>query len=131
MNGSARLKVILERSIMYLAYLILTVLTATATGFGAYMDFTRHPAIVAIAERLRVPVSWMYPLGACLAAGSLGLLAGLLLRPLAIAAAAGLVLYFIGAIVTHLRVRDYRLGNAALLLLASAATLATALVAVR
>lgn len=116
---------------MYAAYLILTVLTATATGFGAYMDFTRHPAIVAIAERLRVPVSWMYPLGICLAAGSLGLLAGLLLRPLAIAAAAGLVVYFIGAVAAHLRVRDFRLGNVTLFLVASAATLATALATVR
>lgn len=114
---------------MYPAYLALTLLTATATGVGAYLDFTRHPMIVAIAERLRVPVSWMYPLGACLGAASLGLLAGLAVRPLGVAAAAGLVLYFIGAVIAHLRVRDRQLGSALLFLVLSGATLATALTA--
>ncbi|MEW1687620.1 DoxX family protein [Streptomyces sp. NPDC091265] len=114
---------------MYPAYLILTLLTAIATGIGAYMDFTRHPAIVAIAERLQVPVSWMYPLGACLGTASLGLLAGLAVRPFGVAAAAGLVLYFIGAVITHLRVRDHQLGGALLFLVLSTATLATAVTA--
>ncbi|MFI6942330.1 DoxX family protein [Streptomyces sp. NPDC050418] len=112
--------------IMYAAYLTLTLLTAAATGAGAYLDFTGHPAIVAIAERLRVPVSWMVPLGACLGAGSLGLLAGLAVRPLGIAAAAGLVLYFVGAVLAHLRVGDRDLGGALLLLGVSAATLVAA-----
>ncbi|SDJ78839.1 DoxX family protein [Streptomyces indicus] len=114
---------------MYAAYLVLTLVTAAATGFGAYLDFTRHPMIVAIANRLRVPVSWMLPLGTCLAAGSLGLLAGLAVRPLGVAAAAGLVLYFVGAVITHLRVGDLKLGGALLFLGLSAATLALALTA--
>ncbi|MFJ8883412.1 DoxX family protein [Streptomyces sp. NPDC102402] len=114
---------------MYPAYLVLTLLTATATAVAAWMDFARHPMIVAIAERLQVPVSWMYPLGACLGAASLGLLAGLAVRPFGVAAAAGLVLYFIGAVITHLRVRDHQLGGALLFLGLSAATLATAVAA--
>ncbi|MER7001350.1 DoxX family protein [Streptomyces sp. NPDC000410] len=116
---------------MYAVYLTLTLLTAAATGAGAYVDFTRHPMVVAIAERLQVPVSWMYPLGACLGTASLGLLAGLALRPLGVAAAAGLILYFAGAVITHLRVRDYQLGSALLFLALSAATLASALTAPR
>lgn len=40
----------------------------------------------------------------------MGLAAGLFVPALGAAAAAGLVLYFLGALVAHLRVGDHRLG---------------------
>jgi DoxX-like family len=53
---------------------------------------------------LRVPRSWVPVLGTFLALGSLGLLAGFAVPALGVAAAVGLVLYFVGALVAHLRV---------------------------
>ncbi|MGP3949585.1 DoxX family protein [Streptomyces sp. 7N604] len=60
--------------------------------------------------QMRVPRSWMRPLGALLAAGRLGLLAGFAVPVLGTLAAAGLVLYFLGAFCAHLRVHDRQLG---------------------
>ena len=58
------------------------------------------------------------------AAGALGLLVGLIGVPLiGTAAAVGLVLFFVGAIITHLRVRDYSIGPAAAFLLLAVAAL--------
>jgi hypothetical protein len=47
--------------------------------------------------------------GVLLAAGSLGLLAGFAVPLLGTLAAAGLVLYFLGALIAHLRVDSRRL----------------------
>jgi hypothetical protein len=60
------------------------------------------------------------------AAGAAGLLAGLLGVPLiGVAAAVGLVLFFIGAVVIHLRARAYRsLPSPAFFLALAIATLA-------
>ncbi|WP_371570958.1 DoxX family protein [Streptomyces canus] len=46
------------------------------------------------------------PLGLVKIAGALGLLAGIAYRPLGIAAATGVVLYFLGAVMTHVRGGD-------------------------
>ena len=54
--------------------------------------------------RTGVPESWMTMLGILKAAGALGLLAGFVVPPIGIAAAVGLILFFVGAIITHLRV---------------------------
>jgi hypothetical protein len=57
-----------------------------------------------------VPRSWIPVLDSLLAAGALGLLAGFAFPLLGMLAAAGVVLYFLGALVAHLRVRDHQLG---------------------
>jgi hypothetical protein len=57
----------------------------------------------------RLPRSWMPGLGMVLAAGSSGLLAGFAVPPLGTLAAAGLVLYFIGALIAHVRVGSRKL----------------------
>ncbi len=61
--------------------------------------------------RKRVPRSWAFPLGALKAAGALGLLAGLVVPPLGTAAAICLVLFFVGAVVAHVRARYRRVAN--------------------
>jgi uncharacterized membrane protein YphA (DoxX/SURF4 family) len=57
--------------------------------------------------RVRVKPSLLYPLGFLKLAGAVGLLIGIAVPALGAAAAAGLVLFFIGAIITHIRARDY------------------------
>lgn len=91
---------------MAVAYIVVTLLTAVAAAAAAVMNFTHNKAIVEIAERLGVPVSWQVPLGLILSAGSLGLVAGFAVPALGTAAACGLVLYFLCAAWVHVRARD-------------------------
>ncbi|WP_199552404.1 DoxX family protein [Streptomyces sp. N35] len=108
---------------MFAAYVTVTSLTIVANAAGAYADFTGHEAVGAIADRLGVPRSWMVRLGALMGAGALGLLAGFAVPALGTAAAGGLVLYFLGAIGAHLRVRDYDLAGALTMLALAGASL--------
>ncbi|MBM0202327.1 DoxX family protein [Micromonospora sp. STR1s_5] len=79
------------------------------TGFAAVTYLIRHDYPKAQADMKRVPRSWVPRLGLALAAGSLGLLAGFAVPLLGTLAAAGLVLYFIGALIAHLRVGSRQL----------------------
>ncbi len=70
-----------------------------------------------IHETVGVPMKYFGPLAACEIAGALGLVAGIWWPVLGVAAGAGLILYFTGAIVSHLRVGDAKgIGPAAFLL---------------
>ncbi|MEV0343669.1 DoxX family protein [Nocardia sp. NPDC050713] len=112
---------------MFALYATLTTLTALGAATGAWMNFVRHPIPVAAAKEVRVPQSWMLPLGSLLAAGALGLVAGFAIPIIGIAAATGLVLYFIGAVIAHLRVADFHLARVSTALTLTAATLTTTL----
>lgn len=104
-------------------YVAVTIVTATANAFAAYLDFSRNEQVIATMKRKAIPESWTMPLGALKAAGALGLLLGFAIPPLGTAAAIGLVLFFIGAVIAHLRVRFYRLANAAAFLSLAVITL--------
>jgi hypothetical protein len=59
-------------------------------------------------DEVGVRRSWLLPLAVLKAAGAAGLVVGLLgVRLLGIAAAIGLVLFFTGALATHVRARVY------------------------
>ena len=92
---------------MFIAYIVVTTLAAAANFFSAAADFVRYKQVMVNMTRVGVPVSWMTPLGLLKAAGALGLLVGIVVPPIGIAAAVGLVLFFVGAIITHLRGRFY------------------------
>jgi hypothetical protein len=92
---------------MFTAYLLVGTLTAAANGTFATLDFLRHEFVLENMARVRVGRSWLYPLGFLKLAGALGLLIGIALPALGVAAAIGLVLFFVGAIVTHVRAQDY------------------------
>ena len=108
---------------MLTAYVVVTLMAVAASTFVAVANFMRLEFVLTTANRVRVSQSWIAKLGTLNAAAAFGLLLGLLGWPLiGTAAAIGLLLYFIGAIVAHLRVRDYSIGPAvAFLLLATAA----------
>ncbi|MGH9028876.1 MAG: DoxX family protein [Acidimicrobiales bacterium] len=110
---------------MHVAYIAVTVVAATVCAYAAVLNFTHNKSIVVISERLDVPTSWMAPLGSLLAAGSIGLVAGFAVSALGVAAALGLVLYFMCAAGAHIRARDTQVRNwvnwAAFFLLAVAA----------
>ncbi|MGP4112729.1 DoxX family protein [Streptomyces sp. 4N509B] len=112
---------------MFAAHLAATLLAVLANSFSAGMDLVRHERVVAVMERGRIPVSWMIPLGVLKAAGALGLLVGFAVPLVGTAAAVGLVLYFLGALVVHLRARYLVFGNLALFLSLAVAALLTGL----
>lgn len=78
-----------------------------------------------IHETVGVPVKYFPLLAACEFAGALGLVAGIWWPPLGLSAGIGLVLYFVGAIVSHLRVGDVRgIGAPAFMLMLAGGALA-------
>ncbi|WP_030751320.1 DoxX family protein [Streptomyces sp. NRRL F-5135] len=93
---------------MFTAYVVVTVTTILANAAIAVADVLRAEFVLANSAEVHVPVTWLPWLAALKAAGAVGLLIGLLgIRPLGIAAAAGLVLFFIGAVATHVRARVF------------------------
>lgn len=89
---------------MFAAYVTVTVIAAVFTAVAAVTYLIGHEYPKAQADMKRIPRSWVPVLGMLLAAGSLGLVAGFAVPLLGTLAAAGLVLYFIGALIAHLRV---------------------------
>jgi hypothetical membrane protein len=113
---------------MFFVYIAITVLTAIANSYAAYLDFSGNEQIIATMGRKGVPRSWTFPLGALKAAGALGLLAGFAVPRLGTAAAVGLVLFFVGAVGAHLRARFYQFANVAVFLTLAVATLTANLI---
>jgi len=108
---------------MFTAYIVVTLLAAAANIFSATLDFIRFKPILINMARVGVSESWITTLGTLKAAGALGLLVGIAMPLIGVAAAGGLVLFFVGAIVTHLRARDYSFGLAVVFLLLAVAAL--------
>lgn len=94
---------------------------AVVSGAG---KLARHQLQVEVMQRVGVPLDRMWLLATAELAGAAGLIVGLWWWPIGVAAAAGLTLYFIGAVLAHLRVRDHSIGTALAMLVLSAATLA-------
>ncbi|MEK2477760.1 DoxX family protein [Streptomyces noursei] len=93
---------------MDMAYVIITVITIAANAGIAVADLARAEFVLANSAAVGVPRSWLPWLGALKGAGAVGLLLGLLgVGPLGTAAAGGLVLFFVGAVVAHVRTRAY------------------------
>jgi DoxX-like family len=90
---------------MSIAHVVVTVLAAALVTFSAVSVFLGAEWVVKPLADYGVPSSWRVWLGTAKAAGAAGLLAGLFVPVIGIAAAIGLVLYFTGAVITVLRAR--------------------------
>jgi hypothetical protein len=115
---------------MFAAYIVITVLAAAANAFSATLDFIRFKQILTNMARVGVSESWITVLGILKGAAALGLLVGIVVPLIGIAAAGGLVLFFVGAIVTHLRAGEYSFGLAIVFLLLAVASLVLRMVTV-
>ncbi|MET0417988.1 MAG: DoxX family protein [Actinoplanes sp.] len=111
---------------MSLAYIIITAVAVMFTGAAAVTYLSGHDFPKTQADMKRIPRSWVPVLGSLLAAGSLGLLAGFAVPLLGRLAAGGLVLYFIGALIAHLRVGSRKLIGPAVFLVTVTAALIVA-----
>jgi hypothetical protein len=92
---------------MPLALVLITAITAAANIAAAIVDFLRAPWILVNMTRYGIPHSWLFSLGVLKAMGGAGLLVGIAVPWVGVAAALGLALYFVGAVVTVVRARWY------------------------
>jgi uncharacterized membrane protein YphA (DoxX/SURF4 family) len=91
------------------AYLLITLIFAAMVAFSGLGKIRRDPRIVQLVhEVVGVPLKYFSLLAACELAGALGLVFGIWLPWVRQAAGVGLVIYFVGAVVSHLRVRDIK-----------------------
>ncbi|WFB08551.1 DoxX family protein [Streptomyces sp. LX-29] len=94
---------------MFTAYVIITVIAIVANAGIAVADVVRAEFVLANSAEVGLPEFWLPWLAAVKAAGAAGLLLGLMgVRFIGVAAATGLVLFFIGAVAAHIRARVYR-----------------------
>jgi hypothetical protein len=94
---------------VFAAYVTITAITIAATAGMAAAGLAGARFVAANMDEVRVPRSWMKPLALLKGAGAAGLLLGVLgVRPLGVAAAIGLVLFFTGALAAHVRARVLR-----------------------
>ncbi|MFD9409224.1 DoxX family protein [Streptomyces sp. NPDC059989] len=108
---------------MFIAYAVVGGLLALVLAASATLTLQRNDQIVTGMRKVQVPDSWLPRLAVLKAAGAIGLIVGLWITPLGVAAAIGVTLYFIGAVITHLRAKDYELAPAAVLTAVAAAAL--------
>jgi hypothetical protein len=100
-----------KEALVFTAYTILTVIAAAANFYAATNDFLRPEWLLANMRKLKVRESSLPILGIIKAAGALGLLIGIRMPLIGIAAAVGLTLFFIAAIIKHIRAHDRSLGK--------------------
>ena len=111
---------------MGIAYLVITILLAAIVTFSGIGKIRRDRHIVqVIHEVVGVSLKYFSLLAACEFAGALGVVLGIWWPLLGVAACIGLVIYFVGASVSHLRVGDVKgIGPAAFIFVLAAAALA-------
>ncbi|MFE7615563.1 DoxX family protein [Streptomyces sp. NPDC057496] len=105
--------------------IVTTVACVVANASSAVADYARSPFVLANSAQVRIPPAALPYLASLKLAGAAGLVVGLLGVPrLGLAAGVGLVAFFVGALLAHVRARAFG-GLAfpvAYLLLAVAAT---------
>lgn len=91
---------------MFVTYAIFAVVLAAALLVSAAGKLRGMEQVVTMLTGLGVPSTWFPRLAAAEIAGAVGLLVGLAVPVVGILAAIGVIAYFVGAVVTHLRAGD-------------------------
>lgn len=97
--------------LVHIALIVLAVLLVIALLGSAGAKLAKAAPILESMSTVGVPPRALPLLAAAEIAGAVGLIAGFGWWPIGVAAAVGVVLYFVGAVIAHLRVRD--VGNVA------------------
>lgn len=93
---------------MSIATTTVSILLAALLAFAAIRKLSHQEQVVESYARVGVPDDKLNYLAIILLAGAAGLMLGLLWAPIGVAAAIGVVCYFIGAVTFHLRAGDAR-----------------------
>lgn len=108
---------------MFIAYAVVGILLAAALSASTFAMATRQEKIVTSMTKLGVPDSWLPRLASLKAAGALGLIVGLWVPFLGAAAAVGVILYFAGAVIFHVKAKDYAIAPAVVFIAPAVAAL--------
>ncbi|GAA3767868.1 hypothetical protein GCM10022225_62930 [Plantactinospora mayteni] len=109
---------------MFVATAVLSALLAAVLLLSARGKLVRDPAQLKVLSRVGFPEERIALLAVAEIAGAAGLVLGLFWWPVGVAAAIGVIAYFVGAVGSHLRVRDFQIVPPAVLLLVGVAALA-------
>jgi hypothetical protein len=93
--------------IMFIAFVLVTLITIAANAIESVANFVKADWVKRNSHAVGVPDSWLSFLGVVKGAAALGLAAGFFWRPLGIAAAVGLVVFFVLALALHVRERVF------------------------
>ena len=114
---------------MFIAYVVIAIALSVALVSSGVMKVTKQAQVVEVIHgRVGVPLSWFPMLASAEIAGAVGLIIGLWVPALGMAAAIGVVLYFVGAVIAHLRANDRDLFSPVVAMLLAAAALVLRLV---
>ncbi|MFK3982219.1 DoxX family protein [Micromonospora sp. NPDC050397] len=91
---------------MTVAYVVLAILLSAMLVLSARGKLTKDEKVVQSLSAANVPLSWYPPLAVVEIVGAAGLIVGIFVGPLGVAAAIGVSLYFLGAVIAHLRAGD-------------------------
>lgn len=109
---------------MFIVALIISIFLAVALTVSAVGKLTKMPAVIESMSTVGVPAGRIPVLASLEIAGAAGLVIGLFWWPVGVAAAIGVILYFLGAVIAHVRVKDLPgVGPAAFLLVVAIAAL--------
>ena len=87
---------------------VVLIVTIVANSAVAIADVVSARFVLTNSGEVGVSSRWLPMLGALKGAAAVGLLIGMIgVRPIGIAAAAGLIAFFVGAVVTHVRAAVY------------------------
>jgi hypothetical protein len=92
--------------VVFPAAVVVSSLLAAALAFAAVRKLSHRPEVVATYTRVGVPEARLNQLAVILFAGAAGLIAGIFWAPIGVAAASGVVVYFLVAIAAHMRAGD-------------------------
>jgi len=109
---------------MLVATVIVSSLLALVLVGSAGAKLAKSPAVMGTTASVGFPEDRVWLLAAAEIAGAIGLVVGLFWWPIGVAAASGVILYFIGAIVAHVHANDKNFGAALIVLLVAVAALA-------
>lgn len=91
---------------MYIVTIVMSILLGLAFLFAGLAKVRRQEPVAGTLEGLGVGLSLQRTIGSLEVLGGFGVALGLLVQPLGIAAAVGLALTMVGALVFHAKVRD-------------------------
>ena len=109
---------------MFIAYLVVAILLSAGLVLSGGLKLAKNPRIVEGIGGLGVPLSLFPVLAALEIAGAAGLIIGLWFAPLGIAAGVGVLVYFTGAVITHLRAHNREFASPLVLGMVGAAAVA-------
>lgn len=91
---------------MFIATVVVSALLAALLAFSAVRKLSHREEVVQAYAKAGVPEDRLDHLATILLAGASGLILGLVWAPIGVAAAVGLVIYFLVAVAFHIRAGD-------------------------